>query len=713
MTQRGGADGPGGESQAHLTEHSDTKQPTGTGQPTDTGQPVGTGPSGTAPTGTGPADTAPADTEAVGTGPAGTGPAGPAPTGTGPAGAGPADAAAADTEGLDDGARAETYLRLLVESELRIALACPCSPVERIPQSAVLWAANAVGAVSGTAELAARSLRPAAERAGQAAGPWAASARRLLGPSARQAERALPPPIRRATEAITPQVRRAGQAMAPQARQAAAAVAPRVRRAGRAMAQAGWQARIAADWFGDRLTGPGQPDGPEPGDGLMRVHATADALVAAGVLSETVAESVTRGLGRALSARGLVDDHFPMHWHMAMDRNEPAPAGPILAAGVGARAELAKDGYRASMHLLALVQAPDETLLTTVSWLTESPPGRAEQEDDWAFDNGLGDLVQSIRAVATDNHGGTYRLEMDSGGGGSDGPWEARFSFSPSPPAGLDWLDLTMAPGQDPVRVDLTAAARDDQTGTPPPASPAERAEQIIDLVGERLLRHYDPVFEADDEDDDEDTGPDHEDDEDTDLADIAGIVRALRAVGALAPDSPALARLVTLARRQQRTVPPELASADAGGPVELPAAWQARLDWRPEAGWAGPAGPATAASAVAVLPELGGARCAIAGLLSQSETSTTTMQVLAWGWRWPDRWLHGPLRAFSWWARDDAGRWYRGEEGGYGSDGRLSEFQIELSPAVHPEATSLEIILIGLPGQVTATVPVSWARLP
>jgi hypothetical protein len=475
------------------------------------------------------------------------------------------------------------------------------------------------------------------------------------------------------------------------------------------MAQAGWQARIAADWFGDRLTGPARLDGPEPEDSLTRVQTMAQVLVAAGVLSETASESVTRGLGRALAARGLVDDHHLMRWHMAMDRNEPAPAGPILAAGVGARADLAKDGCRASMHVLALVQAPDEALLTTVSWLTETPPGGEERDEDWAFDDRLSDLVQGTRAVATDNRGGTYRLEMDGGGGGSDGPWEARFSFRPSPPAGLDWLDLTITPGQDPIRVDLTAAARDDQSGTPRRAAgPAERAERIIDLASERLLRRYDPVFEADDEDNYEDLSSDDEGD---DLADVARIVRALRAVGALAPDSPALARLVTLARRQQRPVPPELASADAAGPADLPEAWQSRLDWRPQEGWA--AEPATAGSAVAVLPELDGARCAIAGLLSQSETSTTTMQVLAWGWRWSDRWLHEPLPAFSWWARDDVGRWYRGEEGGYGSDGRLSELQIELSPPVHPDATSLEITLIGLSGQVTATVPVTWARTP
>ncbi|MGH3409641.1 MAG: hypothetical protein ACRDRJ_45170, partial [Streptosporangiaceae bacterium] len=93
--------------------------------------------------------------------------------------------------GPDYGARAETYLRVLAEAELRRALACPRSPVERIPPVAVRWAANAVGAVSGTADLASRSLGPAAARAGQ-------GALRFLAPPARQAEQALPAPVRRA-----------------------------------------------------------------------------------------------------------------------------------------------------------------------------------------------------------------------------------------------------------------------------------------------------------------------------------------------------------------------------------------------------------------------------------------------------------------------------------------------------------------------------------
>ena len=47
-----------------------------------------------------------------------------------------------------------------------------------------------------------------------------------------------------------------------------------------------------------------------------------------------------------------------------------------------------------------------------------------------------------MNGQATDNRGGTYRLRMESGGGGSDGPWEAQLALSPVPPAGLDWLEI-------------------------------------------------------------------------------------------------------------------------------------------------------------------------------------------------------------------------------------------------------------------------------
>jgi hypothetical protein len=595
-------------------------------------------------------------------------------------GAEPSETERSDPERDDYGIRAETYLRLLAETELRRALACPRSPAERIPPTAVRWAANAVGAVSGTADLAARSLGPAAARAGQ-------GALRFLAPPARQAERALPPPVRRA-----------GAALGPQARQAAGVLAPRARRAGRAAARAGWQARIAADQLGDRvvsrLAGGSEMAGPTPQDSLERVHSISDVLVAARVLSEATATSVTQGFGRALAARGRLDEYYSPRWDMIREEATVAPTGPIVAAGIGARVDLAaEDGGRARMHVLALVLAPDDALVTTVSWLTEASPGPADDDQDW--DDTLSSLVQNAKGQATDNRGGTYSLQMESGGGGSDGPWEAQLAFSPRPPAGLDWLDITLASGQDPIRVDLTAAAAgEERPGTPRrPARPAVRAERIVDSVSERLLGSSDPEFGADER-----------------LPAIAGLVRALRAAGVLVPDSPALARLVTLIRRLGQTVPGELADAFAAGPADLPEAWLATLE---QGFWAGSAQQASAATAVAVLPELDGARCVIAGLLTDAGSDSTTMQVLGWGWPWTGGMFEDLWQPFSWWARDDAGRWYRGSEGGYGRSSDMAEFQIELRPPVHPEATTLEVSLTGMSGQVTAAVPVTWARMP
>ncbi|MGH3395836.1 MAG: hypothetical protein ACRDPO_14230, partial [Streptosporangiaceae bacterium] len=454
-------------------------------------------------------------------------------------------------------------------------------------------------------------------------------------------------------------------------------------------------ARIAAGRVGGRVAtrlagGPGEGD-PTPHDSLERVHDISDVLVAARVLSEATARSVTQGFGRALVARGRLGPHYSPRWDMIREEAVLAPAGPILVAGIGARVDLAaEDGGRARMHVLALVLAPDDALVTTVSWLTEASPGH-DDDDDW--DDTLSGLVHKTKGQATDDRGGTYQLRMDSGGGSSDGPWEAQLVFTPRPPDGLDWIDLTLAPGQDPIRVDLTAAATAAGPGTAPPAGPAQRAERIIDSASELLLDCHAPDIAGDQEG-----------------ADITGLVRALRAAGALAPDSPALARHVTLTRRLGLAVPGELARADAAGPADLPEAWLAMLEQGHRAGTADQSGAGTA---VAVLPELDGARCVIAGLLTDAGAETTTMQVLGWGWPWPRHMVQQEWQAFAWWARDDTGRWHRGQDGGYGSSGGMAEFQIELWPPVHPETTSLEVTLIGLSGRVSATVPVTWARMP
>ena len=42
--------------------------------------------------------------------------------------------------------------------------------------------------------------------------------------------------------------------------------------------------------------------------------------------------------------------------------------------------------------------------------------------------------------------------------------------------------------------------------------------------------------------------------------------------------------------------------------------------------------------------------------------------------------------------------------------DAAPGTFQLELTPPLHPDARSLDIILTGRAGRVTATLPLGWA---
>jgi hypothetical protein len=113
--------------------------------------------------------------------------------------------------------------------------------------------------------------------------------------------------------------------------------------------------------------------------------------------------------------------------------------------------------------------------------------------------------------------------------------------------------------------------------------------------------------------------------------------------------------------------------------------------------------------AAAAVLPELDGTRSMLAGLRSDAEGAVLT--VLGWGRQLePDHaWSGGMGESWSWWARDDAGRWHIGRpEGGSYGDGH-SEMQLNFFPPLHPGATSLEVTLTGRSGRVTVTVPLNW----
>lgn len=186
------------------------------------------------------------------------------------------------------------------------------------------------------------------------------------------------------------------------------------------------------------------------------------------------------------------------------------------------------------------------------------------------------------------------------------------------------------------------------------------------------------------------------------DLSEIADIVTALDAVGALGAARGAVGRLVTLAGRLRVRIPPALSAV--AQPAGLPAAWQNILENRDRRD-----GPTGLASAAAVLPELGGTRFVLAGM--RSGEAGAVLQALAWGVPQPPRFTFftDAAKQWSWTARDDKGRWHVATEGSGSSSDRHTDMELELAPALHPDARSLEVTVTGPSGQASATVPLDW----
>jgi hypothetical protein len=233
------------------------------------------------------------------------------------------------------------------------------------------------------------------------------------------------------------------------------------------------------------------------------------------------------------------------------------------------------------------------------------------------------------------------------------------------PGPGARWLDVTYRPGSTPIRINLDA-----------PATPAQftelprTAERCLDSASEQVLRVRG-----------QDLGC---------FKDLMEVLTALRAVKAIGPTDPALRRLVSLVRRQGGRLPADLAEV---ADTDLPPPWLSVLD---HAG--AQDGPDGFAPVTAVLPELDGTRLAIAGLISGP--TSANLRVLSWG-----------SGEFTWWARDSAGRWHFVTSSDSFVQAGYTGYDLELSPALDPTATAMDLILSGRSGSVTVTVPLDWVR--
>ena len=596
--------------------------------------------------------------------------------------------------------QAETYLRLRAEAELRRAL--------RLPRYVPPGAAGMPAPLRAAADLArpgaaliasaARPVRPLATRATDALQPLADDASRALRPLAEDAARALRPLAEDAAHALQPLGERAAVRLRPLAEQTA-----------HRLESIGWRAFGAAQTLGGAATSaimsvqrqaaraissrPGARPGYRPGaatghrelsaeEGVHRLRMVASALVQAGAIDSGTADSAITDLQIALLARSRTDPRSLARQDMMARHLRPAagaPAGLYRAAGVGVTIPAAPDSDLGDTRLLTLVIAPDRASLTAVGHRLE-PPGQAPRHNRWPGMHHSGSWPG-----AADDRGNIYKLNLAHWGDDSDGDWSGTLDISPVPAAGIRWLDLNVSSGSAPIRVDLTSAdvGSDAAVGPIPAGGPVDR---LFEAAAENLLDHAARHGKGD-------RWHHH-------LSYIADVATALEASGALPPACAGLDRLVALARHLGAEVPAALSAT--AHPAGLPDSWTSVL-----ANGHRRDGPQGIAAAAAVLPELDGTRVVLAGL--RSAAADAELRVLGWGQHLDTHFAASAEEPWSWWARDDAGRWHIARTNGGSFGNGHSDMQLQLFPPLHPEATSLDVMVTGRSGRVTVTIPLNW----
>lgn len=419
---------------------------------------------------------------------------------------------------------------------------------------------------------------------------------------------------------------------------------------------------------------------------MTRVRAVAGALVAVGAIDVATAESITGGFEAALAVRSLIDPRWPMIQPLARQRHQvsaPPSAGPMRVVPVSAVLRFRLDGRNAELHLLSLVQTSASTSLTAAVRL----PAAGTRP---AAGSGAARMQRIPPLVAHDDQGGSYQLEF--GGRRTRTQWDGVLRIKPRPPEDICWLKIrppAPAPKSRSVRIDLTLPPTPAEVTAAHSAGPGDR---LLDLAAEELLAAR--------------LLPDS-DGSSPEAARLADLAAALQAVGALENDSPALGRLVGLCRQVGIAPPTESARS-----ADMPIAWLSLL-----ADGLRQDGTSRAVPLAVLLPELDGARYALAGLVSSATeftlhvrgTGRSPMQPTAW-----HRLMETGDPAgvqFSWWATDSAGRWHLGTvQTQTEPDGETTNW-VSMTPPLHPEATSLEVILIGPSGRVTASMPAGFLR--
>lgn len=439
---------------------------------------------------------------------------------------------------------------------------------------------------------------------------------------------------------------------------------------------------------------------PAEEEGEIRLRAAALALVLTDVLDKRTALEVVAESHATFAAHGLVrqrpqrirreppavtqprpalppagpagtpaPDTTPAGSPKPPDCARRPPPGTFRAVRVGAAAPAELAGMDGTVHLLSLVLAPDRAALCIAFDPSGARPARIP---------GNAVFPGFLNAGAVDDRGRSYRLRF---AGGPYGWWDGVLVFDPVPPPDTAYLDLPAGPGAT-VRADLTGPACT-QVPVTEPAEPRTPGEVLLDAVTQGLCGG----------------GP---------LAGITSlllarslpeVVAALEAGEVLPAGSPVTTHLAAICQARGMDIRGDLTAR--AGQALLPEHWGNLL-----ANSHAQDGPRGVAPAAAILPEIDDARFTVTAVRSWDHEAVVTL--LAWGQQeaFGERHTNWPPR--SWWAFDDTGRWHIGRLHRELEPDRPHRF-LTLQPPLHPQATSLTVILTGSERRAQVTMPLNW----
>ena len=413
-------------------------------------------------------------------------------------------------------------------------------------------------------------------------------------------------------------------------------------------------------------------------------------LVAVGALDREYLTGFTEDLQAAITVRSrllLNRDHRRVTLPGAMfgPRGRPAlPSGPVSRAmrvtPIGRALRVASNRAPSVLHLMSLVRTDTPLAVITVAMCMHGPPDGPAPDLETAKSR-LPHLL-SDQLWAVDDQGTRYTLCFEGNREGT-ATWLGIARLQPAPPRGARRLDL-VSDGTRLIRLPLGPPTAHGHPAAPSAVEPVSvpPGERLLVLEAERILASGNARGPA--------QGPNP-----------GEIITVLTEAGAIAAGSPVPGQLAALCHRLSVaghgiTAPPV---------AQIPAPWASVLAHRDAPVPAD--GPDACAPLACVLPDVDGARFALAGLSTAAGESH--LHVISNGMpQLMDRFDRNWTPGFSWWLRDGAENWHVATAGEprWFLDGTQA-FRLRLTPPLAAAPDAAEIVVTGPATRVRATIPI------